>query len=131
MDWDAYGVRLRSRLILMLVALERAGVSPVEIHQLHAFAFFANVLSPLWNLEPLRGSVLKRKTGPFYKELQDALDELVGLGLVECVELDYREIDEDKSRLAATFRIVRRRVEAFLSTLRFFPDELQIERYLE
>ena len=68
-------IELKSRLLLMLAALERAGVSPVEVNQLHAFAYFANVLSPLWDLDPLQGSVLKRKNGPHYKELGDALDE--------------------------------------------------------
>jgi len=40
-------IEVKSRAVLMLAALERAGVSPVETDQLHAFAFFANVLSPL------------------------------------------------------------------------------------
>jgi hypothetical protein len=67
-------IEVKSRALLMLAALERAGVSPVETDQLHAFAFFANVLSPLWSLAPLQGAVLKREAGPFYKELQEALD---------------------------------------------------------
>jgi len=122
-------LELKLRLILMLAALERAGVSPVEINQLHAFAFFANVLSPLWNLDPLQGSVLKRKEGPYYRELQDALDELIGMGAVDVITLDYRVV-EDGARLAATVRIALRRVASVLSALKSMPDEIAAANFL-
>jgi hypothetical protein len=120
---------LKLRLILMLAALERAGVSPVEINQLHAFAFFANVLSPLWNLDPLQGSVLKRKDGPYYRELQYALDELIGTGAVDVIALDYR-IVEDGARLAATVRIALQRVDSVLTVVKCMPDEMATAEFL-
>jgi hypothetical protein len=114
----------------MLAALERAGVSPVETNQLHAFAYFANVLSPLWNLDPLQGSVLKSKEGPFYKELQNALDELIGTGAVDVVTLAYRQVDQG-SRLAATVRIALKRADSVLTALKSMPDELAAGQFLQ
>jgi hypothetical protein len=68
-------------------ALERTGGTPIDTRTLHAFAFFANVLSPLWDLEPLDGSILKDQHGPYYPALQRELDALVGDGLVTVVSL--------------------------------------------
>ena len=115
----------------MLAALERAGISPVETDQLHAFAFFANVLSPLWDLEPLQGSVLKRKAGPFFKELQDALDQFVGWGAVDVVELAYRDVEANGARLAAKFRISLKHAEPSFAALEVMPDEIEIAKFLE
>ncbi len=123
--------RLRTRLLVMLACLERAGISPVAVDQLHAFVFFADVMSPLWSLEPLKGSVLKRRDGPFYKEVQVALDEFVACGLVDVVSLDYELADDTSARLSASFRIILPRADHVLSVVRAMPDEADWERFLE
>jgi hypothetical protein len=124
-------IEVKARALLMLAALERAGVSPVETDQLHAFAFFANVLSPLWSLEPLQGSVLKRKEGPFYKELQEALDHLIAWGAVEVVNLAYQDADSGGARLAAKLRVLLRRADPALAVLAAMPDEIEFARFFE
>lgn len=72
----------RVRLLLILDAANRAAISPIPVMSLHAFAYLANVLAPVWRMTALDGRVLKRKDGPFYPELQRDLDGLVGQGLV-------------------------------------------------
>jgi hypothetical protein len=129
--WNPDPIEVKSRALLMLAALERAGVSPVETDQFHAFAFFANVLSPLWSLAPLQGSVLKRQAGPFYKELQEALDQLITWGVVEVVALAYKDADSGGAHLAAKLRILLKRADPALSLLATMPDETEIASFLE
>lgn len=123
-------VSLQSRLILMLVSLERAGLSPVSFEQVHSFAYFANVMSPLWNLDPIQGAVLKRKEGPFYIELQDALDRLIGSGAVEVVSMSYAQV-EGGARIAAMVRVSLPKVAPVLSALASMPDEIEAGRFIE
>lgn len=123
-------IKMQVRAIAMLAALEKAGASPIEVPQFHAFAFFANVLSPVWELEPVKGSVLKRKSGPFYPELQESIEVLIAKGVVVVERLRY-EPAENGSRLAASIRIDLRRAQPVLSLCAIMPDEMKIALFLE
>ena len=125
------GAQLRSRVVTMLACLERAGVSPIAFNQVHAFVFFTDVLSPLWSIAPIRGSVRKDLEGPFYKEVQEVLDEFVTIGLVEIVSLAYREAGQGGAYLDATFRIALKRAEPIIEIIRALPDEAKAERYIQ
>jgi hypothetical protein len=108
-------------------------VSPIEIDQLHAFAFFVNVLSPLWNLEPFRGSVLKRKAGPFFKELQVAVDELIAENAVEVIDFSYKDAEAGSggALMSAKLRISLAKAETVLRVQRLMPDEMEIAAFLD
>jgi hypothetical protein len=69
------------RVVMLLDAADRVGMSPVRVRHLHALAYLSNVLAPVWKLDPLEGRVLKKSGGPFYPEFQRALDHLVGTGV--------------------------------------------------
>lgn len=99
-------VAILARVLQLMDALERQGGTPIGALDFHAFAYLANVLSPLWAIEPIDDSILKDKTklGPYYPKLQRGLETLVGRGLVEVVELrNTKSISEFPLR--ATFRL--------------------------
>lgn len=77
------------RILLLLEALERAGLTPVPSRKLHGFAYLADVLSPVWGLKPFDGKVMKIHDGPHYAQLQRELDQLVIMGLVDARDLRY------------------------------------------
>jgi hypothetical protein len=82
-------LRQRVRVIQLLEAAERAGIAPIPARRLHGFAYLADVLSPVWDLQPFEGQVLKVKHGPHYPDLQREVDRLVVLGLVTVSHLRY------------------------------------------
>jgi hypothetical protein len=116
-------------LLQMLSALERTGCTPIDSPTIHAFAFFVNVLSPLWDLEPLEGSVLKDKEGPYYPAVDRELDRLIGMQLVEVVSLSV-ENDNSGTRLSATFRLATERAGPLLKSIRTLPDENELAEFL-
>ena len=63
-DFDIEILRRRTRVILLLNAAERAGVAPLSTARLHAFAFLADVLSPVWHLPVFDAAILKIVGGP-------------------------------------------------------------------
>lgn len=117
---------VRCRLLQLLVALERVGGTPIDIRSFHAFAFFANVLSPLWDLHPLEGSVLKESGAPYFPALQRELDRLVGEGFVTVVSL----AKDTEGNLHATFRLAHERARPVLEVARALPDEASAENFL-
>jgi hypothetical protein len=82
-------VRHRARLLLLLDAAERAAITPLASPRLHAFAYLADVLSPVWDLLPYSGKIYKDESRPHYADLQAELDELVVLGLVDISKLKF------------------------------------------
>ena len=82
-------LRQQSRVLLLLDAAERAGIAPLRSSHLHAFAYLADVLSPVWDLIPFEGKIYKSETSPHYPDLQEELDSLVVVGLVEIGGLHY------------------------------------------
>ncbi|MYB37486.1 MAG: hypothetical protein F4Y26_08910 [Gammaproteobacteria bacterium] len=79
----------RGRVLTLLDAAERAGVAPLPSARLHALAYLADVLSPVWDLIPFDGKVYKSDGSPHYPDLQQEMDALVVLGLVEASGLSY------------------------------------------
>jgi hypothetical protein len=82
-------IRRRARLLLLLDAAECAGITPLGSSRLHALAYLADVLSPVWNLIPFDGKVYKSEGGPHYPDLQFELDRMVALGLVQISDLRF------------------------------------------
>lgn len=117
---------------MLLDAADYAVISPIATTRLHAFAFLADVLSPIYNLSALTGRILKRRVGPYFPDLQWELDRLVGLGLVEVSELDP-VVEVSHAYLDASFSLRREAAapilnivheDAAFATLRDFFREL-------
>lgn len=75
-------VRRRIRILMLLDATDYAIISPITIARFHALAYLADILSPLYAFVPMTGTIVKRRIGPYYPELQWEVDRLIGLGLV-------------------------------------------------
>ena len=90
-------------VLLLLDAAERAGIAPLPSARLHAFAYLADVLSPVWELVPFDGKVYKSDGGPHYPDLQDAVDSLVVLGLLQARELVYEQRTEGGARISGSY----------------------------
>lgn len=120
------------RVLTLLDALAAAGLAPSSSRALHELAYLANVLAPVFDLPPLDATLLKRKSGPYYPELQQTIDRLVGCGLIEAQDLRY-ELDEieQRYRIGASYLLRRSEVRAALDRYRelyqveaLFLDEL-------
>jgi hypothetical protein len=112
MDADLVASQQVIRVLVLLDALARAGLVPTAAKALHELAYLANVLSPVFDLNPLDAKLLKRASGPYYPELQQAIDRLVGCGLVDAMGLKYRFVTEDnRYRVVAAYRLRRPQVQ--------------------
>ena len=97
-------IKQRCRVLLLLDAVEQVGIAPLPSPQLHAFAYLADVLSPVWDLVPFDGKVYKSEGGPHYPDLQSELDCLVVQGLVQVSNLRYNTTDRG-ARVAGSYAL--------------------------
>ncbi len=96
-------LKQRCRVLLLLDAAEQVGIAPLPSPWLHAFAYLADVLSPVWDLVPFDGKVYKSEGGPHYPDLQSELDCLVVLGLVQVSSLRYELTGDGGARVAGSY----------------------------
>ena len=96
-------LKQRCRVLLLLDAAEQVGIAPLPSARLHAFAYLADVLSPVWDLVPFDGKVYKSEGGPHYPDLQDELDCLVVLGLVQVSNLRYFPTGDGGARITGSY----------------------------
>jgi hypothetical protein len=90
---------------------------------LHAFAYLANVLAPIWDLPAFDGKILKRRGGPFYPSLQLDLDRLVGRGLAIVSHLSHVPTEEGQWRLEGSYSLNRDFANGVLAQLDTYMDE--------
>lgn len=124
------GLRRRVRLVMLLDAAENAGLVPLNILRLHAFAYLSNVLAPVWNMPILNGRVLKRHGGPFYPDLQQDLDRLVGMGVTVISGVGHVQDEAKRWRLEGAYRLNRRFADPILNSLTAFPDEIRLGSFI-
>ena len=96
-------LKRRCRVLLLLDAAEQVGIAPLPSARLHAFAYLADVLSPVWKLIPFDGKVYKSEGGPRYPDLQDEIDSLVVLGLIEANNLVYEPRARGGARISGSY----------------------------
>ncbi len=77
------------RVLSLLDSLARAAISPVTVRVLHELAYLTNVLAPVFDLPPFSASLLRRRGGPYYPELQETVDLLVGRRMVDVADIRY------------------------------------------
>ncbi len=83
------------RVIALLDSLARAAIAPASIRVLHELAYLSNVLAPVFELSPMSASLLKRRGGPYYPEMQQTIDCLVGRGMIDVSDLRYVLVPEE------------------------------------
>ena len=88
---------------MLLDAAEQVGIAPLPSDRLHAFAYLADVLSPVWELRPFNGKIYKFQGGPRYPDMQLELDRLVVLGLVQVNDLHYELRESDGARIVGSY----------------------------
>ena len=93
-------VRQRVRVLQLVEVAEHAGIAPIHSRKLHAFAYLADVLSPVWDLPAFDGKVLKVEGGPHYPDLQREMDRLVVLGLLNITDIEYVGRGANGARMA-------------------------------
>ena len=98
-------VKQRCRLLMLLEGAEHAGIAPLRCSQLHAFAYLADVLSPVWDLIPFDGKIYKSKGAPHYPDLQDDLDHLVVVGLVQIRNRRFVSRGEHGARTTGSYAL--------------------------
>lgn len=130
-DGRFFSLRRRIRLVVLLDAAEAAGLAPIKILRLHAFAYLSNVLAPVWDLHVLDGKVLKRRGGPFYPSLQHDLDRLVGMGVVVITGLGHARDDDGRWRLEGSYRLNRGFSEPVLRQLNTYEEEVRLVSFVQ
>lgn len=132
-------LRRRARVLLLVHAAERAGVAPIETERLHALAYLADILSPVWGLAALDKFVLKEVGGPYYPELQREADRLVVLGLLEVSSIEYVDRPQEGARIVGKYglRFASEHLDALLDALgardakaALDPADVEIHKYL-
>lgn len=130
-DENFLSLRRRVRLVVLLDAAEAAGLVPIKILRLHAFAYLSNVLAPVWELTALEWSVFKRRGGPFYPALQHDLDRLVGMGVVEITRLGHARDDDGRWRLEGSYRLNHGFAEPVLRQLNTYEAEVRLVSFVQ
>ncbi len=123
-------LRHQARILVLLDGAAQAGLSPMGIIPLHAFAYLSNVMAPVWDMPVLDGKILKRKGGPFYPVLQRDLDRLVGMGMVLISEVTHVQDPEGKWRLEGRFRLNTATAKRAIEYLLTLPDERRLMSFV-
>ncbi len=127
---SSVATREQVRILTLLRAAERAGLVPLDVLALHTFAYLANVLSPVWDMAPMDGKILKRRGGPFYPVLQHDLDRLVGLGVVVISGIGHEVDDDGRWRLRGAFRLNAELAGPALLAIDAFADEQAVSSFM-
>ena len=123
-------LRRRVRLVMLLDSAEAAGLVPIKILRLHAFAYLSNVLAPVWDMPVLDGKVLKRRSGLFYPALQQDLDRLVGMGVATISGVGHVQDEDKRWRLEGAYRLHRPFADPILDALSHFPEESRLGAFV-
>ncbi len=127
---EQQSLRRKARIIVLLDAARRAGISPIPLLSFHAFAYLANVLAPVWDMPVQDGKVLKRRGGPFYPELQRDLDRMTGTGMVTISEVTHLRTPEGRWRLEGKYDINTSLAGDALSFLLSLHEERRLSEFI-
>jgi hypothetical protein len=116
------------RILNLMAAASRAGLTPIGQPELHALAYLVNALSPVWELEALDEATLKLQRGPFYASVQQGVDRLVGMGLVSVSRTEYEELTDGRVRFSGWFEYESVRCGAILREAHNFEEEQDMFR---
>ena len=123
-------IKRQLRLIVLLDAAKRSGLSPLQVRRVHAIAYLTNVLTPVWNMIPLDGKLLKQRRGPFYPDLQMDLDHLVGIGLVHILNVRHVLNEGGIWQLEGDYSINQKFAAPILAELERYPEEMRSHTFI-
>ena len=125
-------IKHRVRLLQLLMSAEQAALAPISLDKLHAFAYLADILSPVWNLRPFEDRIGRTGRPPYYPDLQLQLDLLVGMGLVEPSDLSYQRDETDEARFSASYalRFTSQHLDALALELSRDPVSMTEQKFL-
>lgn len=128
---DSIEQRLRGwvRALGLVEGAERASITPIPAQRLHALAYLADVLSPVWGLQPFDSFALKTEQTPFFFDVQESLDDLVIMGMLEVRDFEYQLERPDQGRLFARYNLkfdspMAERIVSFLSEEEIWGPEI-------
>jgi hypothetical protein len=102
---EAISTSRQIRILGLLDAAEHVAMTPLQAELLHTIAYFADALSPVWDLPILDAQFLKRAR-PYFPALQADLDVLVAIGMVVPTQLRILDLP-DGPRLEASYALNR------------------------
>ena len=118
--------RRRIRVLMLLDAVDYAVLAPIPVQRFHTLAFLSDVLSPIFNLIPMSGKILKRRAFPYFPDLQWEIDRLVGLDLVTPLEV-VPVVEESKAYVTFSLALQRARASPVLDIV-YSQEEFSILR---
>lgn len=121
--------RVSVRLLQMLDSIEQAGFAPITFRALHSYAYLANLLGELWDVDPLDGKILKAGA-PYYPELRLALDKTIFLGLVDLTEYEAKEAEPGTWIGEGLVGLNTTLARPLLSALDIFESERRVKSFL-
>ena len=106
----------RVRVLMLLDAADYAVLAPISVQRFHTLAFLADVLSPIFHLAPMSGKILKRRSFPYFPDLQLEIDRLIGLDLVTPHDL-AAVVEESKAYTTFSLALQRARSSPVLDVV--------------
>jgi hypothetical protein len=128
---DRPTLRVQIRLLMLLQAVENAGIVPVRLARFHTFAFLSNVLAPVWEVPVFDGKIFKRKGGPFYPTLQRDLDLLVGMGVVVISDLRHTLNKQNRWQLDGSYRLNHGFADKVIGIVKTFEADALLLQFLQ
>lgn len=122
---------LKMRLVALLSATESAGLSPIQGNRLHLLAYMTNLLAQVWDVPAFDGKLLKMRDGPYYPALQDALDQLLGIGVVDVKNISFEETSDGKIRPNGDYFLRREISGPLLASILEWEDERRSFEYIQ
>ena len=113
---------------MLLDATDYAVISPIPIFRFHALAYLADVLSPIYDFPTISGSILKRRSFPYFPELQWEVGRLIGLNLVMPLELTP-VIQISRAYVDFSITLDRQRSEPLLDAVYAHPQFCSLRDY--
>ena len=111
----------QARLIVMLRALGKAGLSPISLAEMNVFSYLVANLGLTWGINPFEGSFLKNMSRPYSPAVERSLSALVARGFVNVTSIELHSSEE---RYSVYFELVIERCSDLFNSLYKFDDEV-------
>jgi hypothetical protein len=97
-EFDAF--HTRAWVLLLLRALNKAGLAPCSNRVFHRVLFFGNTLARIYEFDPPAELVMRHPRGPYYPKAQADLDWLCVASFASLQDVSYEVVDGITTRHA-------------------------------
>lgn len=111
----------RVRLVAMLRALGKAGLSPISLEDVNVFSFLVANLGSTWGIKPFEGSFLKNNDRPYSPSVERSMNALVARGFVNVSDIKLNHVRENYS---AYFELDIEKTKSIFEVIYHFDDEV-------